>query len=1012
MLSEILDDSTASIQKINSRQALVSYIAYLKEVRLSKINAETLEKFSGNAQKVIKFSNNWFLEATFSKSELDLKEIAKKTLDYFQEYFQEKFSSRDSSAILNNLGSSGGFYRNIPNSIDKEAFISTMQEYSTYLSKLVFLLENKSLDEAESAKKALDSLAIFPGKPNEVIFACLHGTSQRIRDQSMNLDAIDYVAQAIKNLLLIKTSQLASKIYPGNQAHLESCLLYLLHTDQQEISKIDGFYPAPIKDIELFEALNFVGNFSKKFDEEFDKIIDDLYQDYSEMPLTLTAQDNNIRRAFLKKLNFGISISTSTILTEDIFKIDEFTYELSLKSKPDFKQIILPKIQDFQHESQDFLREFSTLESLFYKDKDLKYLDIKKIDILLNLFVLNEDKSEEQKEIDITIGIKTLNLLSEKFKSTNILFLACFFEDFETKTQQKFEDFFYQPKIDGKPREIKPEYKKYQNIITSTINLYHHNLKKYYGYDVESLDIHKKIYRIGNISDQDCEDLEKKTQLKDLISLPIFALELKRGEANILHYPRQFFEKNTVDFIFKNNPREKFLELIQHRLVADTQNPLNNLNPLQIATYNKDIEILSFFLDLKFSLQNQSSINPYFAIENKFKFVKNNTLLSISLENKDLTTFKFLLECLRGVDMVAKIKTGYENQDEEIFKILKLVTRRENGEFLKALNLTPPFHESISAPMIKYAIENDNPEIFRMLGDDFSGHVSKINFASEHIIKAFFNADFIKKNFKHAQRLNYDALRNGNIETAKHLIDGNALNSIFDNGYLRIFLIDHIVQNKIEISKFIIEKMTEPKSSKIFCCAPNPLTNINTNILIDSTGKFNPLIGLEYTYLSLACKYGRNDIAKFLIEKDAKITNECFKITIKARNKNILNLLINSEITKSGKTKLAVLKEKSTIIFNAFSRNFDLEILKYLFEDLNDSEKKEFLNFNIREGGFLFSSTVFEKISYSARGLPAISSSDETRAFFNTLLAIKDSQVPTINPTAISGNLVVAQRAR
>ena len=196
------------------------------------------------------------------------------------------------------------------------------------------------------------------------------------------------------------------------------------------------------------------------------------------MPLTLTAQDNNIRRAFLKKLNFGISISTSTILTEDIFKIDEFTYELSLKSKPDFKQIILPKIQDFQHESQDFLREFSTLESLFYKDKDLKYLDIKKIDILLNLFVLNEDKSAEQKEIDITIGIKTLNLLSEKFKSTNILFLACFFEDFETKTQQKFEDFFYQPKIDGKPREIKPEYKKYQNIITSTINLYHHNLKK------------------------------------------------------------------------------------------------------------------------------------------------------------------------------------------------------------------------------------------------------------------------------------------------------------------------------------------------------------------------------------------------------------------------------------------------------------------------------------------------------------------------------------------------------
>jgi hypothetical protein len=109
---------------------------------------------------------------------------------------------------------------------------------------------------------------------------------------------------------------------------------------------------------------------------------------------------------------------------------------------------------------------------------------------------------------------------------------------------------------------------------------------------------------------------------------------------------------------------------------------------------------------------------------------------------------------------------------------------------------------------------------------------------------------------------------------------------------------------------------------------------------------------------------------------------------------------------------LAVLKEKSTIIFNAFSRNFDLEILKYLFEDLNNSEKKEFLNFNIREGGFLFSSTVFEKISYSAPRLPATYSSDETRAFLNTLLAIKDSRIPAVNPMLISGNLVIAQRAR
>lgn len=132
----------------------------------------------------------------------------------------------------------------------------------------------------------------------------------------------------------------------------------------------------------------------------------------------------------------------------------------------------------------------------------------------------------------------------------------------------------------------------------------------YYVSDIELLNIHKQIYQIGNISDQGDEDLEKKAQLQILISSANFKMELKSGESNILHYPRQFFGKNTVKFILEKIPEEIFLHLTQHKLIADISDPLNNLNPLQIAIHNKDQEMLSLFLDLKFNHQNQASSQP------------------------------------------------------------------------------------------------------------------------------------------------------------------------------------------------------------------------------------------------------------------------------------------------------------------------------------------------------------------------------------------------------------------
>ena len=114
---------------------------------------------------------------------------------------------------------------------------------------------------------------------------------------------------------------------------------------------------------------------------------------------------------------------------------------------------------------------------------------------------------------------------------------------------------------------------------------------------------------------------------------------------------------------------------------------------------------------------------------------------------------------------------------------------------------------------------------------------------------------------------------------------------------------------------------------------------------------------------------------------------------------------------KSGKTKLEVLKEKSPLIFKKFSQNFDLEILKNLFEDLDDSEKKELLNFKIVSGLFCIrsESTVFNKISKIRFQPIPISEASGIYFYISDLRNIAYSEIPAQTTTTANADLVMQQ---
>jgi hypothetical protein len=82
-----------------------------------------------------------------------------------------------------------------------------------------------------------------------------------------------------------------------------------------------------------------------------------------------------------------------------------------------------------------------------------------------------------------------------------------------------------------------------------------------------------------------------------------------------------------------------------------------------------------------------------------------------------------------------------------------------------------------------------------------------------------------------------------------------------------------------------------------------------------------------------------------------------------------------------------------------------------LFEDLDDSEKKEFLNFKINSGLFCIrsESTVFNKISKIRFQPLPISESNEIYSYISNLGNIAHSETPAQTTTTANADLVMQQ---
>lgn len=329
-----------------------------------------------------------------------------------------------------------------------------------YLAELVKIDEDQSLNIEERELKVAKALQSFPGG-NSADFACTPGTSQRILMAHQSLLPDNLHKRFTQETIDKNIQKFLPSIPLDCEIHLPNFLLSLVALEKTSVvlNKDPNirFAGPNTKANDLYDyLLEFkTDNFSRKFDEKIDLICTKFENESKKLGLNTANLESISSGENVALFNFLKATAENIFVDQPIyaFKAD-FDYEFFFSSaskqedrillnKEQLKEKILQSYRDahptlFDQSKYDSFKYLPQKNELFStSQEELEFLDLKKIDNLVNLFEkINETDSEEEKREKINkfnSGILILNSLSSNCSRINDSYFIEFFQKFFEK---------------------------------------------------------------------------------------------------------------------------------------------------------------------------------------------------------------------------------------------------------------------------------------------------------------------------------------------------------------------------------------------------------------------------------------------------------------------------------------------------------------------------------------------------------------------------------------------------
>ena len=909
-----------------------------------------------------------------SDTSKSIKESINMTLQCYKKYFLTKFSNDGNpencdpdvkNILLNFNDTSGDVNDNNPNLLkslsvadrDKQALEQLAKVLNNYLARLVIKTESKINnndleDQKDNINDIKNILSVFPGGINQqglnqVQFACIDGTTERVKDAIFVLKKLSPEVDSIKSVIAIFSAQLASKVKKNVQIHIRPSIEESLRINNS-IGTTDPGFTKPQKYIPLRIILDFGYNLSNQVKKQIESPITQLIADYQSLrgeeskKIHFEEIDKFIKAA--KGLGFDITlndISTKNYKGEENYEFEGYNISASYLILPDAlekKYSTTIPTQRFKKElSRIEIQEYNYLEHLIdpknlFKDNsksgdESSKLDYGKINNLVDLFTakgssaLDEETRNTQKS-KMLAGLVTLRniLYGYKTSDNSYSYFRKFDKKFKESNRESFEDFFYintngslevkdgfmheKPILDSIASKIKSK----KQLLSINFNEPSRNLD---GTASKSLnELLEKLFLIE----------EDENKIKELLTIIPDILEIKNGSGENLAKILYKFSEEALQIVLDSMP-----ELLDK--ITEKNNESHTL--LQIITLEDNKELLLNILkkyqeihqdetdkDGKEALGKmifKQKLLPYIINENNADLLKaiipilsiNN--LNLSLPNGFTLLF---MACKNGYTKCAQLLI------DAGFKVDQVYAERLNPLHIAA--------EKDYAKIVEILLENganieaneeDRKSALHIAAQNGCFKVVKV------LLEKGANSEAVDEDGKTAL---HHAAEYGSSKIVEVLLEKGAKIEAFDNEGMTAL---HIAAQDgcVQVVKVLLEKganieaTDEDGKTALHIAAQNGCVQV-VKVLLEKGANIEVIDEDGKTALHLAAEYNKSEVVEVLLEKGANIeaTDEDGKTALhlaaEYNNGEVVKILLENtadieSIDEDGKTALQLAVE-------------------------------------------------------------------------------------------------------